>query len=903
MNNREKAGSNERFPSALTVYEAVYDAQKTMSNQEVARERAVEQAKIIDPDFAEHYKDYLLRQRDQMKYLQTGQMLKKEGAEETWYSGARTVRGVWPDYRAKIDGKLPRAAVETIDETTEATLYRMANPKRPGSKRKGLVLGYVQSGKTANFQALIAKSVDAGYRVVIVLAGLYSNLRAQTQARLEQDLELYGIDPDRKTVAWDLKTDDRNDIAANAKATLLGNPNNVVIMVVKKHEKRLKNVEQFLHRIPQHLKGSSPVLVIDDESDQASPNSQAGRDQVSTINRRLRDIWKEVETGTYVAYTATPFANLLINPAEEEDFYPEDFIVSLPKPEGYLGADDFFDTTETAAEDDEAEDEKIFDLSLDIPVDEAEVLVPSGRDIEAYAPEITQSLGEAIRWFILATAIRELRTGRVEHSSMLVHTTHRVKGHELQKEVIDDFLRELALGADQETMRAVHKKQTAHGAGLSHGEPSFSWDEIWNRVGEILPSFTVKIDNGKSSDRLAYPDGEPQRVIAVGGGTLSRGLTLEGLVVSYFLRSSNAYDTLLQMGRWFGFRPHYADLVRVWVGPGLIDDYRHLARVERQIRDEISQMAKEDLTPRRFAPKILIHPGRLEITARGKMADATLVRAGIGGTRRQTIYLDKEHEAALAQLEAASKLVERAASRSGGDPLRGRRGDLLYHGLRNEDIVEFFEDFWTADPWMQPDAMERWLSEYGRYTDWELVLVSGVGKGSHPVEIAGVTIGTTRRARIRDGKWSPEKTTFERPSTADLVNIRALMSSADYTADISILAENGQLSAEDQGAFEALKKDDVEAVKDFRKKVCPDTGVLLLYLIDKSSKAQESSKARTDMDSQDHLVGLGVVFPHAGAEDPYEYASALIVEENAEAGVEDEDELLVDREGDFEEAE
>ncbi len=874
-----------------------------MINAEAATEKAFLAAELYDPDFREHYRDYVKQQRDKIHYLDIGLILKKEGAEETWYSGARATQGVWPDYKERMTGKLPEAAIESIDETTEATLYRMANPKRPGSKRKGLVLGYVQSGKTANFQALIAKSVDAGYRVVIVLAGLYSNLRAQTQDRLEQDLELYGIDPDRKTVAWDLKTDDRNDIAANAKATLLGNPNNVVIMVVKKHEKRLKNVEQFLHRIPQHLKGRSPVLVIDDESDQASPNSQAGRDQVSTINRRLRDIWKEVETGTYVAYTATPFANLLINPAEEEDFYPEDFIVSLPKPEGYLGADDFFDTTETAAEDDESEDEKIFDLSLDIPEDEAKVLVPSSRDIDAYAPEITQSLGEAIRWFIIATAIRELRTGKVGHSSMLVHTTHRVKGHELQKGVIDDYLRELALGADQEAMRAVHEKQTGHGAGLSHDEPSFSWEEIWTRVREILPSFTVKIDNGESNDRLAYPDGEPQRVIAVGGGTLSRGLTLEGLVVSYFLRSSNAYDTLLQMGRWFGFRPHYADLVRVWVGPGLIDDYRHLARVERQVRDEISQMAKEDLTPRRFAPKILTHPGRLEITARGKMADATLVRAGIGGTRRQTIYLDKEHEAALGQLEAASKLVERAASRSGGAPLRGRRGNLLYDGLRNQDVVEFFENFWTADPWMQPDAMERWLSEYGRYTDWKLVLVSGTGKGSRPVEIADVTIGTTRRARIRDGKWSPEKTTFDRPSTADLVNIRALMSSADYTADISILAENEQLAPEERSAFEALKKDDVEAVKEFRKKVCPDTGVLLLYLIDKDSEAQASSKARTDMDSQDHLVGLGVVFPHAGAEDPYEYVSALIVEENAEDALEEEDEVLVDREGDYEEAE
>lgn len=895
--------SEEEFPDAMAIFEAYFQALSKMSNRDVALQQATAQAESMFPGFEERRREYELQKRDQMQHLRMGKMLKKEGAEETWYSGARTTRGAWPDYRKKIAEKLPDAAVQAIDDTTEATIYRMANPKRPGSQRKGLVLGYVQSGKTANFQALIAKSVDAGYRIVIVLAGMYSNLRAQTQTRLEDDLDLAVMDP-MKTVYWDPKTDETHDIAANATATSLNTANGVVVMVVKKHEKRLKNIEKFLQRIPKDQLSRYPVLIIDDESDQATPNTESGRDQISTINQRLRDIWKSVPTGSYVAYTATPFANLLISPAEENDFYPDDFIVSLPKPVGYLGADEFFDTSEVS---DEAEgDELIHDLSIGIPDNEASVLVPRGRNIENYDPEITDTLGQAIRWFVIATAIRELRTGKINHSSMLLHTTHRVQAHEQQKEVIDDFLRELARNADETTMRAVFESQEGKGKALRGGERNYSWSEVWDRVLDILPSITVKIDNGRSTDRLVYPDDEPQRVIAIGGGTLSRGLTLEGLVVSYFLRSSNAYDTLLQMGRWFGFRPHYGDLVRVWVGPGLLDDYRHLARVERQIRAEIAQMAKENLAPREFAPKILTHPGRLEITSRGKMADATLVHAGIGGTRRQTIYLNKEHDAAVQQLDAARGLVVRAAERSAGSFLEGTNGNILYRRLRNEDVVEFLRGFWTADPWMQPEAMERWLGEYARCAEWDLVLVSGSSQNGRVHEWKpGVSVRTTRRARLMDGKWSPEKTSFDRPSNADLVNIRALMSSGDYTADIRIRYENDKLDIQCAEAFERLDKDDVGAVKEFRNRFEPDLGVLVVYLIDKDSKAAPSSKARTSMDSEDDLVGLGMVFPHAGAEDPNEYISALIVQNDAEESDElaDNDEIVVDREGDFEEAE
>ena len=182
------------------------------------------------------------------------------------------------------------------------------------------------------------------------------------------------------------------------------------------------------------------------------------------------------------------------------------------------------------------------------------------------------------------------------------------------------FISDVALDIDdqEEEFRSVYEEEKDRAASLRGSEEMPGWTALWPAAKKVLEGVVVKIDNGASDDRLVYDPDSTQTVIAVGGGTLSRGLTLEGLVVSYFLRSSNTYDTLLQMGRWFGFRPGYADLVRVWMGPGLLDEYAHLATVEKQLRDEVAEMEKEGRTPREFALKVKSHPGRLEITSKGR---------------------------------------------------------------------------------------------------------------------------------------------------------------------------------------------------------------------------------------------------------------------------------------------
>lgn len=891
--------SEKDFDIALRAFEGMMGGEQNAENQEKAERETLERVEMMAPGFTVDYLEYKENQRNRIVYMKDASIIRNEGGFESWYTGANKTSGVWPRYRDSLS--LPQKAVDDIDESTFQILRQAANPRKEGDKRKGLVVGYVQSGKTANFQALIAKAVDAGYRIIIVLAGMHNNLRTQTQTRLQDDLGLSSSAPSTD-ITWHPLTTEQRDMTFNEggkneesenRHVQLNNYSNVAVMVVKKNARRLKNVEKFLGKIDQDVISRRPVLIIDDESDQATPNTMAAKQAVSTINRCIRDIWKKVKVGTYVAYTATPFANVLIDPTDKEDLYPEDFVVTLPKPEGYLGADEFFNTSSYASDDEE--DELVASLSESIPVEEAKVLAPQSRDLSSYNPEVTDTLKDAIYWFILATAIREIRVGERKHSSMLIHTSHRTDAHFMLKDRINNFVQTISLDLPnhKKSFQKVFEIQKDRATVLRGNEITPDWDSIWEKIQDVIAKLTVKVDNGYSDDRLVYPKKEPQTVIAIGGGTLSRGLTLEGLVVSYFLRTSNTYDTLLQMGRWFGFRPHYADLVRVWVGPGLLDEYRHLAIVERQIREEIKQMEYEEKTPRELAIKILAHPGRLDITSPSKMSAAQIVQAGLGGSRKQTIYLNREKSAIEKSHEIVRMFVGNALNSSSG-VISDKKGNHLIRGISNSEVISFFRDFWVADRWMQADSLEKWLSVHGDGKTWDIVLVSGKNSSPHEFSYTNdISVKTVSRAPRKAEQWDQSNLHFEIPENADLVNIRALLSSDDSTLDFKILEANGLLSKENQKLLEDLKRSDVDSVKFARELVAPDTGLVILYAIDKDSEPQKKSVTRTFMHAPNHIIGAGLVFPSAEGEDPNDYVSVAHV---YQAVHDDEDETDVDAE-------
>lgn len=879
---------DDRFRDALGAYEGILAGRNGQTDQGAAHREVVAIVEGIFPGFREALEAYVDEQENTVKRIKDGDMIRKDGGRPEWYSGAKTRIGEWPAYRRRLEqGGLPADAVESIHRSTDRILRQCANPRAVGDRRKGLVIGYVQSGKTANFTGLIAKAVDEGYRIIIVLAGMYTNLRVQTQLRLQKDL---GIDivEEHSGLAWQRFTSRNADMGKDSSPGVLSSTSNVALMVVKKHEMRLANVTKFLKSIPEATLNRRPVMIIDDESDQATPNTLGAKDLVSTINKRIRALWAAVPTGTYVAYTATPFANVFIDPSDDGDLYPEDFVSVLPKPDSYMGSELFFDVDQTV---DSGEDEVIHQLAHEVPEHEAQIFTPRPKKIDEFSPEMTPTLAAAIRWFILATAIRELRTSKSRDSSMLVHTSQLVRVHQQTKEVISGFISDVALDIDDQEaeFRSVYEEEKDRAVSLRGSEEMPGWATLWPAAKKVLEGVVVKIDNGASDDRLVYDPDTTQTVIAVGGGTLSRGLTLEGLVVSYFLRSSNTYDTLLQMGRWFGFRPGYADLVRVWMGPGLLDEYAHLATVEKQLRDEVAEMEKEGRTPREFAIKVKSHPGRLEITSKGKMEAARLARAGLGGTRRQTIYLDKSAAGRERALEASSGLVRRAIEIGRPVLARGahsarRNSTQMYQGLTNTDLLAFLEQYWVSptDRWLQPEGMASWLRRHGADAEWNLVLVSGSSKSDHEYA-PDVTVQASRRAPLKSKNWSASTLGVALPDDAEIVNIRALMAGDDYMLDLRILADNGELDEEDLKVLDGVDKRKVSAVKAARSLIRPDQGAILLYAVDGQSEPAKDSQTRTSMDADGTIIGLGIVFPHAEDEDPEEYWSVELEEQDPEA--------------------
>ena len=356
-----------------------------------------------------------------------------------WYTGPEEGDEIWPRLRAKLESGSLGDVVDEVDKASTKVVAHLADPHIQSLKKRGLVVGYVQSGKTANYTAVMAKAADAGYRLFIVLSGLHNNLRRQTQVRLTSDL----VDHD-----WAPLTSDVADFGNVINGAAFLSKGVMSIAVVKKNQSRLRSLRDWLRDIPESIRRRVPVLLLDDEADQATPNSAAARKQLSRINQLVRQIWAEIPTGTYVGYTATPFANIFMDPNDEKELYPADFIIDLPRPDAYFGAERVFGREPL---DDADDPDPGLDMVRDVPDDDAELLKPpSKKDArESFDPELPGSLIDAVTWFLVATAIRRARGQRAAHSSMLIHTTHYVAPHFAMKERLNDLLEEFRVSWEQ----------------------------------------------------------------------------------------------------------------------------------------------------------------------------------------------------------------------------------------------------------------------------------------------------------------------------------------------------------------------------------------------------------------------------------------------------------------------
>ena len=611
-----------------------------------------------------------------------------------WLEAARS--GIefyyWSRYRQLLAERgFSSQVLGGIGNVTDRILGFIENPEKPGRwDRRGMVMGHVQSGKTANYIGVVTKAADAGYRVIIIIAGLQNKLRDQTQQRVDEGFigfsslagkrkqlsvqNILGVgryDARRRPVSFTTSHRDFHRGIAESLNFPLQNLREPAVFVIKKNPSTLRNLIDWLKTHNSKLGADTikePMLLVDDEADNASINIGHRMDEVSRINGQIRELLSLFDRSNYVGYTATPFANIFVDPDTEDqmvghDLFPRDFIVSLDPPTNYFGATRVFR--------DDA------DLILR-DVDDHGDLLPTSHKIDHVVTALPRSLCEAVRVFLLGRAIRLARGQNKKHNSMLVNVSRFVAVQHQVRNEIHSFLEQIStsirVNGAKPFNEAVRDLEIAelHRVFLNHynGRCGESWSRIQARLHESASAVTVVEVNSRAAGSLDYAQHETSglNVIAVGGLSLSRGLTLEGLMVSYFLRRSIMYDTLFQMGRWFGYRDGYDDLCRVWMPEEAQGWYDHIGESIDELRDELTRMQSTHATPRDFGLKVRSHPDSLVVTARNKMGAGKFHRVLIGLANRfvETAILYRDHATINANLRAVIKLAEQM--RVGGQP-------------------------------------------------------------------------------------------------------------------------------------------------------------------------------------------------------------------------------------------
>lgn len=573
----------------------------------------------------------------------------------------------WDRYsRLLAKNGMPPGVVRSTDEVTDKILDRLGDPRDLSNwSRRGMVVGHVQSGKTANYTGLVCKAADAGYRLIIVIAGIHNNLRNQTQARIDEGFigrdtaRLASRDKDKRQkiigvgnfdqrhfpVSLTNTIKDFNKATATTNTSSASQMNVPMVLVIKKNSSTLKNLIEWLQEWSVSA-GSQmvefPMLLIDDEADNASINIKHGREEVARINGQIRELLSLFRRSCYVGYTATPFANIFIDPDREDDVFKQDlfprhFIIGLDAPTNYFGAHKIFvenrDTHVRYIED----NEEIFPVSHAI-----------GHEFE----HLPQSLVGAIRTFVVARAIRNIRGQAGKHASMLVNASRFTGIQSKLRNRIAEVVEGIRSAVNVDAGKGPAALKNPEIAELhevwqkefSNLEDRIPWAEVQSRLYEVLAGAQViEVNSSKTSGALNYDDrGEfGATVIAVGGFSLSRGLTLEGLTISYFLRNSVMYDTLMQMGRWFGYRTGYEDLCRIWMLREGVSWYAHISGAMDDLQYQLKLMEQSKATPETFGLAVRSHEDALMVTARNKMgsSESVTMSAGLSGDMVETVWL------------------------------------------------------------------------------------------------------------------------------------------------------------------------------------------------------------------------------------------------------------------------
>src|SRR5690606_15474245 len=846
---------------------------------------------------------------------------------------------LWNRYKLYMSKNDPSFPVNDLDDFTDKILDKCVNPKKQGSwDRRGMVVGHVQSGKTSNYVGLINKATDAGYKVIIIIAGTISSLRRQTQERIdsgyigrnssafirENENRLIGVGKYRVntdiyslTSSYYKKGDegDFNQAIANRLNIPIGN--NPIVLVIKKYKSILENLIDWFSK-NENIKivdGTPklfdvPALIIDDEADAASVNASRDISDVRTINRLIRTLLNVFDQNTFVGYTATPYANLFIPQDfnEElttnvknkqykigEDLFPRDFIINIKAPSNYIGAAKIFGFENPNGE--EKEPLEIFRAIDDFDPPFFKTINKNNKeDLPEYLPK---SLEKAIKSFILTCAIRRLRGHESKHNSMLVHVALLVKWIDRVAYLVNEKTKEYANAIRSEDAGILQELKELYETdfvpttdnvleNLDYKDiriKEHSWNEVKRELKKAVSKIDVRSVHGtRSTTNLEYHNIEEidynryengLSVIAVGGSRLSRGITLEGLSVSYYIRTTRMYDSLMQMGRWFGYRPGYVDLCRLFTTKQIFEWFNHITMATEEMRNDFDELTASLQKPKDFELKVRNHHGLMTITSLAKMNFTENIEISFSGTNPQTYQLSRKKSIIENNFNALKNLITSIGLPEEDNRIekRGKIKYLFYPHQNVDPICDFIEVFKIE----QPSIKNATLSEYirsleNKISQWSICIVSNTDDRVF-IDHKGGTPKDQRKA-------NEDVAMFELRYHGEIISLGCTVRNQQVgrQGDCYLISKNQIDDVSDRQIDLAINNfksnKDIKEQRAFEKK-----GLLLIYALDE--------RGTPNVNNGIPIVGYSLHFPKIEDEVKVSYTTTINREFNEEVMIDD----------------
>ena len=787
----------------------------------------------------------------------------------------------WERYKKYLssDLLLPEKVIQSIDISTTDIVNLLGEPVENGIfARKGLVIGDVQSGKTANYISVINKAADAGYKVIVLLTGTIEKLRQQTQARIDEGF--IGIDTS------DLERERRNNpigvglinggISVSSFTSIIKDFNKSVltnsnvpldslsiplILVVKKNKAVLNSIYKLFNgekKDQTYNKINQSLLFIDDEADNASINTNSQDNDPTAINKSIRRILGLFMRSSYVGYTATPYANVFIEPStkedmENEDLFPKDYIYVLQPPSNYIGAREIY-----------SEDGQY--KSMYRMIDDFEDFLPLKHKKDYQLPlDIPLTLKKAILSFFIANAIRDLRGDLTTHRSMLINVSRFICIQNDLKDLVNDYflsvrdkIQHYLLNSDYSKypvlslLEDIYNEEFKNVSSFKETK-DINWESIREQLFNSIKNIRVESINGGNASKLldykGYDNG--LRLIAIGGLSLSRGLTLEGLCISYFYRNSIMYDTLMQMGRWFGYRRNYEDLCQVWMSEESYSWYQHISDATDELRDEINRIYYSNLKPLDVGIKVRSSEGALIVTAKNKMRSAGdyIADLALDGDYIEAPYFSRSSQIINGNIEAVKNLLNVLQSNEYTvvDPeelsLENKSAKQILD-VKKEIIVEFLKQVDTHHrniKFIAPQVAELIESSSEELLDtWDIAFAKG--KSRNKFDIFGEKINRVERSLENT---TSSIITLRKHRIGSLGMATCGLTEAQCTQIEELIKKNNKNNKKPSGKRVA----DKEYFKtNFKRKP-----LLVIYLID--------VKSSENITHNQPLVGLGIGIP------------------------------------------